>query len=452
MSLRDFQINKYFKHKLLVRFFLLSIIFSFVIFFIVTAINLGVYQFDSFSSLKNIFILKTFLSLFLSLFFGTLISAFIVFLYGKKYLIEQYEKLEEADSRLELALEASGVGTWFWDLKTNVITWDDYIFNVYGARKEDFNNDFASFEKFILEEDREPLKLKIQECLENNTYLDSEFRIRRVDTGEIRYIGVKGGFLVNDSGEVESMTGVNFDVTKLKELNKELLKSNKSLEEFVYFVSHDLQEPIRTVSNYVELLMKYLSKNIDLDENSLKYSGYVTESAKRMRNMIRDILTYSKVGSVGEYQDIDLSEIVEDIKMNFNTKIQETSTEISYKNLPIIKARKFEIMQLFQNLISNSIKFTPEDRKPIIEIDCVTNDANHSFTLKDNGIGLKDEDFDRIFEVFQRVHNEFEDGTGLGLSICKKVVGAYGGSINLRSEFGSWTEFSFTLSPKDLDS
>ncbi len=146
MSLRDFQINKYFKHKLLVRFFLLSIIFSFVIFFIVTAINLGVYQFDSFSSLKNIFILKTFLSLFLSLFFGTLISAFIVFLYGKKYLIEPYEKLEEADSRLELALEASGVGTWFWDLKTNVITWDDYIFNVYGARKEDFNNDFASFE------------------------------------------------------------------------------------------------------------------------------------------------------------------------------------------------------------------------------------------------------------------------------------------------------------------
>jgi PAS domain S-box-containing protein len=525
-------------------------------------------------------IFNSLLRLFLSLFVGSLISALFVFVYGKKYLLEPFEKLERAESKLELALDASGIGTWYWDVKAGVVNWDDYIYRVFGASKGDFEHSYESFESFVLPEDREKLKEEVYLAIENNTSLDSEFRIRRIDNNEIRYIGVKAKAVFNEDGELVSMTGINFDITSLKELEQKLKlsqqelsmildalpafifykddknnilrankyaaeslgldkvdlinqptkkyypdladkyhrddlevinsgkaklgieeqyapiegeklwirtdkvplvslnsdkvdsilvmatditdqklakeelkqktlaleKSNKSFSEFAYFVSHDLQEPIRTVSNYVELLVRQVEKkNLSNDPEIEKYSEYIKSSSLRMRSMIQDILAYSRVGTLDDIKELDLNEIITEIQESLGVIIKERNAKIEFAKLPVVKARRFEMIQLFQNMIVNAINYTPDERTPIVEITYKDLSGLKEFTIKDNGVGIKEENIARIFDLFHRIGDDQNLGTGIGLSICNKVISNYNGEIKVSSIYGQGTEFTFTL-------
>ncbi|MES1198052.1 MAG: ATP-binding protein [Chitinophagaceae bacterium] len=231
--------------------------------------------------------------------------------------------------------------------------------------------------------------------------------------------------------------------------NKELEEKNKELEQFAYVASHDLQEPLRTTSSFVELLQQqYKGK---LDEKADKYLSYITQSSGRMEVLIKDLLDYSRIGQNKELQKIDCNKILQDVLEDLGTAIQETQANIKGDPLPVIWANPTEIKQLFQNLIANAIKFRKKDVNPEIRIFAQDLKGYWEFSCADNGIGISDEHRERIFVIFQRLHtrNEYE-GSGIGLAHCKKIVELHGGKIWLKSVLGGGSTFYFTLQQNNV--
>lgn len=236
---------------------------------------------------------------------------------------------------------------------------------------------------------------------------------------------------------------------RVQERTAELERSNRELEQFAYVASHDLQEPLRSVTSYLQLLQK--RNEGQLDEKSTKYINVAVDGARRMKNLIEGLLTYSRVGTDGNsFEPVDCNVIVEKVLTDLRLVIIETKAKINYKNLPEIKADAMQIQLLFQNLISNAIKFRQPDKVPEITIEAEKAEGRWHFTVQDNGIGIENEFFDRIFVIFQRLHTRSEyEGTGIGLALCKKIVQRHGGDIWLESELGKGTIIHFTIL-KDL--
>lgn len=232
--------------------------------------------------------------------------------------------------------------------------------------------------------------------------------------------------------------------TKLRKQSYDLECSNRDLEQFAYIASHDLQEPLRTVSNYLGLIVHKFHKNTMSDEEK-EYTQYILDAIKRMKDLITDVLEFSRIGKSEDRQQVDLQELLQLLLQNLKPTIEELDAEINCSNMPKIMANKNEIYQLFQNLIGNALKFKG-GKKPIIEISSVEENDFWKFSVKDNGIGIQEEYAEKIFLIFQRLHdkNEYE-GTGIGLAVCKKIVEKYGGKIWVESKSGEGSCFYFTV-------
>jgi len=225
----------------------------------------------------------------------------------------------------------------------------------------------------------------------------------------------------------------------------ELEKSNAELEKFAYVASHDLQEPLRMVSNYVQLLeMKYEEK---LDKEAVEFIRYAVEGAGRMRELINDLLAYSRLGSSGKKKEyIDLNTAVNEVINSLQEPIREKKAAVIKKNLPRVWAEKTMMQPLFQNLVLNALKFAKKKIPPEIIISAEEKKNEWVIKVKDNGIGIKKEYFDRIFIIFQRLHSREEyEGTGIGLAICKKIVERHGGDIWVESKKNEGAAFYLTL-------
>lgn len=231
---------------------------------------------------------------------------------------------------------------------------------------------------------------------------------------------------------------------KLEKQSEQLKNANQELERFAYVASHDLSEPLRTISGYAQLLERRYKDALDND--ATEFINLIVSGAKRMRNLIDDLLEYSKAGfSQIDSKEIDLNKVMDIILINLDSVIKENEAVINCQKLPLMKGDITLIIQLFQNLIANSIKYR-RDEKPVININYYDKDNEHFFTVEDNGIGIKEEFFDKIFVIFQRLHGKEQySGTGIGLATCKKIVNAYGGKIWLESKEGKGSNFSFTL-------
>lgn len=258
--------------------------------------------------------------------------------------------------------------------------------------------------------------------------------------------------LVQDTnGHVVGMRSVLQDISerkiaekKLQKLTEELKKSNSELEQFAYIASHDLQEPLRMVASYVQLLeRRYKDK---LDEDALEFISYAVDGAHRMQGLIHDLLLYSRVGTKGkDFEDVDTNEILSRVIRDLQIMVQEKEATIESDSLPGIKADGRQIGQLFQNLIANAMKFC-KDKKPVIQIKAVEKGSQVIFSVKDNGIGIDPEFHERIFMIFQRLHKRDEyEGTGIGLAVCKKIVERHGGRIWIESEAGQGATFNFSI-------
>ena len=219
---------------------------------------------------------------------------------------------------------------------------------------------------------------------------------------------------------------------------------NKELEQFVYVASHDLQEPLRTMSSYLGLIGQLYQDQ--LDEDALKYMKHVEDASLRMKILIRDLLDYSRLGKEKIFKQVDCNLIVQDILTDLELIIKENNASIYYKNLPKVFGLEVELKQLFQNLISNGLKFKNKDISPEIEINVIDKSDYWLFSVKDNGIGMDEKHFKRVFVIFQRLNNrKLYSGTGIGLSICRKIVDLHNGDIWIESELGKGSVFNFTI-------
>jgi PAS domain S-box-containing protein len=226
----------------------------------------------------------------------------------------------------------------------------------------------------------------------------------------------------------------------------ELRRSNQELEHFAYVASHDLQEPLRMVSSYTQLLARRYSGQLDADAD--EFIRYAVDGATRMQQLIQDLLAYSRVGTrTTDLAPTPSGRALDRALLNLRTSIEEAAATVTFDALPPVMADETQLVQLFQNLIGNSIRYQQGDTPPRIHVGCRRDGTNRwAFTVQDNGIGIDPQYFDRIFGMFQRLHGRDEyAGTGIGLAICKKIVERHGGVITVGSEPGRGSVFGFDL-------
>ena len=231
----------------------------------------------------------------------------------------------------------------------------------------------------------------------------------------------------------------------LQEQAVELTRSNAELEQFAYIASHDLQEPLRVISGYVNLLEERYGDRIDLDGR--EFIEYTTDAVHRMRNLINDLLEYSRVESDGNpFEQVDCNKALSNALADLGVSIEETSAEITNDQLPAVEGDPVQIAQLLENLVANAIKFRKDDEAPRIHVSCHVNDSNWQMSVSDNGIGIRPRYQDRIFGMFKRAHKRSKyPGTGIGLAMCSKIVERHGGTIWVESEVGEGSTFHFTI-------
>jgi PAS domain S-box-containing protein len=252
-------------------------------------------------------------------------------------------------------------------------------------------------------------------------------------------------------------TGIARDITERKNAeraleakNAELARSNQELEQFAYVASHDLQEPLRMVSNYTQLLGRRYKDKLDADAN--EFIDFAVDGAKRMQDLIHDLLEYARVGTRGkEFKPTPLEKVVEGALANLSGAIEEADASVTVGSLPTIACDGSQLTQVFQNLIGNAIKFRRAGERPVIQVSAARASDGWTMSIKDNGIGIDPKYFERIFQMFQRLHGRGEySGTGIGLALCKKIVERHGGTMHVESAPGAGTTFSFTIPDKPL--
>ncbi len=250
------------------------------------------------------------------------------------------------------------------------------------------------------------------------------------------------GIVVSFLSEHISKREVEFN-----EIMEDLKRSNEDLQQFAYVASHDLQEPLRAIVSFSQLLEdRYQDK---LDKDGKEFIHFITDGAKNMNTLIKDLLLYSRITTHAQPSKLtSLEQILKEALFNLQESIKESGAVISHDELPILKVDKTQFIQLFQNLISNAIKFRKQE-SPKIYVGVKKVNDEWLFSVTDNGIGIESKFFDKLFNIFYRLHTKEEyPGTGIGLPICKKIVQRYGGKIWVDSEFGKGSTFYFTIIPE----
>jgi len=231
----------------------------------------------------------------------------------------------------------------------------------------------------------------------------------------------------------------------------ELNRSNEELEQFAYIASHDLQEPLRMVASYTQLLSKRYKGKLDTDAD--EFIGFAVDGANRMQRLIQDLLAYSRIGTAGKaLQELSSEEALTRAMGNLQGAIEDSGAQVTHDPLPAVEADQGQLIQLFQNLVGNAIKYHAPDVAPRVHISSVRDEnARRWFSVKDNGLGIEPKYFDKIFGMFQRLHKREEfAGTGIGLAICKKIVERHGGTITVESQLGVGSTFRFALTGSEV--
>jgi len=366
----------------------------------------------------------------------------------------QTANLQSSEEKYKTLFYKSPLPKWIYDQDTlRFLEVNDAAIQHYGYSQEEFQG--MSILDIRPAEDKALVLKDIEEVRHNSdSYSEGNWRhVRR--NGEIIYVEITA-HPIQFEGKKARMVVVN-DVTEkrrheqvLKRLNEDLKKratelasSNAELERFAYIASHDLQEPLRMVSSFLQLLQKRYDGQ--LDEKAHQYIHYAVDGSERMKTLILDLLEYSRVGSKEDFGPVDMSQVMGEVGDIFRDKIIATRARIEISHLPMVRGDKVQLTQLMQNLVGNALKYHG-DSPPVVKVWGKEIPGYWQFSVQDNGIGIDPSFFDKIFIIFQRLHNKSTySGTGIGLAICKKIVERHGGRIWVESTLNQGSTFSFTL-------
>lgn len=378
----------------------------------------------------------------------------------ERYLAEQ--RLKESHQRLikltnkvpaviyEFEMDASGTMRFPFMSKGIELIWpavkaDEIIKNPITEFTLIHDDDAAQFKRSIIESYQSltewEVEFRTNEKIGPVKWIQASARPERKPDGGVMWYGYMQDISSLKKTE-ETLRELNEDLRKQAE---ELAASNQELERFAYVASHDLQEPLRMVSSFLQLLEK--KYNRQLDAQAQHYIHFAVDGAERMKQLILDLLAYSRLGTQAQpFESVNLNLILEDVRASLKSLIQENHVTIHVQTLPTVHAIRTQMFQLFQNLISNAVKYRKPDQTPQIHIRSRENTAYWYMEIEDNGIGIDERFYDKIFIVFQRLHNRSEhSGTGIGLAICKKIVERHGGSIGVNSQPGKGSIFYFSI-------
>jgi PAS domain S-box-containing protein len=259
-----------------------------------------------------------------------------------------------------------------------------------------------------------------------------------------KYLLVSAGPLVDGEGVVTGCVVTLTDFTETRNATTELMRINSELEQFAFAAAHDLQEPLRMISTYSQLLIRRRGEKVEAE--SRQFAFYIESGIKRMQALLQDLLSYSRVSYDGEShrQLVDCNQVLRVVLQNCDAAIRETSAELNAEDLPSVYANPAELLEVFQNLVSNALKYCAAS-PPRIQVFAMRGEREHTFAVQDNGIGFDPKYSDRIFGLFKRLHGQEYPGTGIGLAICKRVVEKHKGRIWVESQPGQGSTFYFTM-------
>jgi PAS domain S-box-containing protein len=384
---------------------------------------------------------------------GILVTAAIRDVTARK---EAEQALRDNEENLRLTVEAAEIGTWFWNIQKDEIRWSEKFQTLFGLT----SNATLSYEE-ILEvihpDDRQRLDQSVKNTLEQGAPYDIEYRVVWPDSS-VHWIAAKGQAHRGHEGKAISLQGIVLDVTERKKAQEaqkhdearelrsvELKRSNDELQQFAYIAAHDLQEPLRMVASYTQLLSKRYKGKLDADAD--EFISFAVDGAHRMQLLIGALLAYCRVGTTGkELRETSSEAALEQALLNLQAAIQESGGVISHEPLPIVVADGAQLQQLFQNVVSNAIKYRSGE-PPRVHVSAKKNGGKEwIFSMKDNGLGIDPKYFEKTFVMFQRLHGRGEfSGTGIGLTLCKKIAERHGGRIWLDSEPGKGSTFYFAI-------
>lgn len=262
------------------------------------------------------------------------------------------------------------------------------------------------------------------------------------------YFETEEGLLV--SASIRDITEMKLAEQNLKLKSEELARSIKDMEQFAYATSHDLQEPLRTISNYVELLEETFPETKDTETK--QYFEFITSASSRMQNLIKDLMNFSRVEKDIAFEMVDCNSVLKEVIADLEAAINESKAKIKVAKLPVLNGNYSRLKQVFQNLIDNGIKFRRKNVTPVIEVNVEDKGNEYLFSVKDNGIGIEEQNYKKLFNIFQRLNPAEEyPGTGIGLSTVKKIVNLHNGQICVESRFNEGSIFYFTIPKENIN-
>ena len=361
--------------------------------------------------------------------------------------ITERKQTEEIRSRLAAIVESSDdaiVGT---TLDGVITSWNDGAERLYGFGPQEAIGRKISF---LVPHDRLNEVRSILEREKAGERVEHFETVRRRKDGSLVDVSLTVSPILDADGQIVGVSNIARDVSARKRAEElarraeDLARSNADLEQFAYVASHDLQEPLRMVTSYCDLLQRrYKGK---LDEDADDFIDYAVDGAKRMQELVRGLLAYSRVGPLSKtLQSVDSAQVFDRAVANLTVAIQESDAVVSHGTLPQVIADPTQLEHVLQNLIGNAVKFRG-DEPPRVRVRATRKGEMWLFSVKDNGIGIDSQYSDKIFAIFQRLHGRGKyPGTGLGLAICKKIVERHGGRIWFDSQPGEGSTFYFTV-------
>lgn len=368
--------------------------------------------------------------------------------------------LIEANQSLSTLVEAAPLAIYTYDVDGCVTSWNPAAERIFGYT----DSEVLGRPLPIIPADRRDEFFEVLARTQKGDFLVQFETKRRRKNGRLLDVNLSTAGLFDGDGDLIGTMAITSDITdrvemekSLERLNKnlekevaertqELVESNEELEKFAYVASHDLQEPLRIVTRYIQLLSRRYHAR--LDDDARLFIDYAVSAVNRMQALIEDLLEYSRLGRQGErLEPIDLGAALNQARLNLESQITENNARINcHGRLPRVRADFSRMVQLFQNILSNAIKFRHVDVSPIVEISATCQNEMWTIAVSDNGIGIEPQYFERIFIIFQRLHSIDEyPGTGMGLAICKKIVEFHGGRIWVESQPGHGSTIFFTI-------